>query len=532
VGNLQNFVYPNGVTHAYTYDTLNRLTQMGSSKNGSLSNYVYTLGAAGNRMSVSELTGRTVAYAYDSLYRLTTETVTADPHSKNGVASYTYDSVGNRKTLSSTLPPAGAMNYTYDPDDRLGTDQYDPDGNTVGSGGITNTYDFENHLITHGGVTIVYDGDGNRVSETVAGVTTNYLVDTQNPTGYAQVVDELQNGSVTKTYAYGLERISQNWQLGTSNWQPNFYGYDGHGSVRQLTNSAGAVTDTYDYDAFGNLINQTGSTPNNYLFAGEQFDSALGLYYNRARYLNTATGRFWSMDTIEGNEQDPLSLHKYLYAGANPANRIDPSGHESIAELDISSAISETLDAISNVQQIIRVKNEISTVLDVLSAIKDLGILLATEGDSGVLNLASKIESAAIDRLGKEAVNLPLMLFESIESNAARIAQTNLLSPAKDVKLAGAFSAPDAAILLYLPGVIGAVATFPTGLKVAGRPLELTSQGGLALLGMGFAGGGSTVQLFHVDLVVPFVAPGHEGPTPNDIDSWYDGTFLNYQVPR
>lgn len=43
------------------------------------------------------------------------------------------------------------------------------------------------------------------------------------------------------------------------------------------------VTDTYDYDTFGNLINQTGSTPNNYLFAGEQYDPALGLYYNRAR---------------------------------------------------------------------------------------------------------------------------------------------------------------------------------------------------------------------------------------------------------
>jgi len=46
-----------------------------------------------------------------------------------------------------------------------------------------NSYDFENHLITHGGVTIVYDGDGNRVSETVAGPTTNYLVDTGNSTG-------------------------------------------------------------------------------------------------------------------------------------------------------------------------------------------------------------------------------------------------------------------------------------------------------------------------------------------------------------
>jgi hypothetical protein len=46
------------------------------------------------------------------------------------------------------------------------------------------------------------------------------------------------------------------------------------------------VTDTYDYDAFGNLIHSTGTTPNNYLFAGEQFDPDLNLYYNRARYLN------------------------------------------------------------------------------------------------------------------------------------------------------------------------------------------------------------------------------------------------------
>ena len=71
--------------------------------------------------------------------------------------------------------------------------------------------------------------------------------------------------------------------------------------MRQLTNSAGAVTDRYDYDAFGNLINQIGSTPNVYLFAGEAYDAALGLYYNRARYLNTTTGRFWSMDAYEGN---------------------------------------------------------------------------------------------------------------------------------------------------------------------------------------------------------------------------------------
>jgi large repetitive protein len=41
------------------------------------------------------------------------------------------------------------------------------------------------------------------------------------------------------------------------------------------------VGDSYDYDAFGNLINQTGSTPKNYLFAAEQFDPALGLSRER-----------------------------------------------------------------------------------------------------------------------------------------------------------------------------------------------------------------------------------------------------------
>jgi RHS repeat-associated protein len=126
----------------------------------------------------------------------------------------------------------------------------------------------------------------------------------------------------------------------------SFYGYDGHGSVRQLTNSAGVVTDSYDYDAFGNLINQTGSTPNNYLFAGEQYDPALGLYYNRARYLNTATDRFWSMDTFEGDDQDPLSLHKYIYAEANPVDGTDPSGfQDSMGELGAEESMSASLDS-------------------------------------------------------------------------------------------------------------------------------------------------------------------------------------------
>ena len=37
-----------------------------------------------HREAAAELSGRAVAYAYDSLYRLTTETVTSDPHNNNG----------------------------------------------------------------------------------------------------------------------------------------------------------------------------------------------------------------------------------------------------------------------------------------------------------------------------------------------------------------------------------------------------------------------------------------------------------------
>jgi len=76
----------------------------------------------------------------------------------------------------------------------------------------------------------------------------------------------VQSGTVTRSYSYGLERIDETQTLNAAH-TTSFYSYDGRGSVRQLSDSSGAVTDTYDYDAFGNLIKQTGSTPNNYLFA-------------------------------------------------------------------------------------------------------------------------------------------------------------------------------------------------------------------------------------------------------------------------
>src|SRR5208283_3729631 len=157
------------------------------------------------------------------------------------------------------------------------------------------------------------------------------------------------------------------------------------------TGTALGAGDSYDYDAFGNLINQTGSTPNNYLFAGEQYDSAIGLYCNRARYLNTATGRFWSMDTYAGNPRDPLSLHKYLYTAANPVNHTDRSGRD----FDLGTTIGTLA---------------VQAQLYVLSVPAQIGAAFAAGGTAvGVLwnSLGAEAENFAAQVLDEAEIELP-----------------------------------------------------------------------------------------------------------------------------
>ena len=115
---------------------------------------------------------------------------------------------------------------------------------------------------------MVYDGDGTRVAKTSGGVTTEYLVDDLNPTGLPQVAEEVVGGGVARRYTYGINRISQT-QAGVT----SLYDYDAHGDVRALMSTAPVApgnfatpTDTYGYDAFGNLIGSTGTTPNVYRY--------------------------------------------------------------------------------------------------------------------------------------------------------------------------------------------------------------------------------------------------------------------------
>ena len=338
-GNRTAVKYANGLTVSYEYDKLNRLIceETIDSDSNIVVKYVYTLGASGERVKVEEL-DRTVEYSYDELYRLTSETITKGK--TKTTYTYAYDNVSNR-----TLKNVDGVEtvYTYNELNQLisennTTYEYDLNGNLVrviGTGkSALYEYNSENKLVKatvqQGDNVVVetytYDYAGNRTSKTTS--TNNhvekvyYLNDNSSLTN---VLAELNvDGEVKVYYTIGADLVSQE-----VNSKVYTYLYDGHGTVRALANESGKLTDTYTYDAFGNLISSTGSTANNYRYCGEQFDSTTGLYYLRARYMNPSVGRFISMDTYQGSNADPISLHKYLYANSNPVTYTDPSGYYS-----------------------------------------------------------------------------------------------------------------------------------------------------------------------------------------------------------
>ena len=313
--------------------------------------YVYTLGASGERIKVEEL-DRTVEYTYDSLYRLTSETIIKGK--TKTTYTYAYDSVSNR-----TLKTVNGVEtvYTYNELNQLVSEdgttyEYDNAGNLVRVVGAGKTalyvYNADNKLVKatvqQGNNVVVetytYDYAGNRTSKTTS-INNHvekvyYLNDNSSLTNV--LVEFGANGDEICYYTIGADLLSQE-----IDGEVYVYLYDGHGTVRALANSKGKVTDTYTYDAFGNLISSNGSTANNYRYCGEQFDSTTGLYYLRARYMDTNTGRFTSQDTYAGSTADPTSLHKYLYANSNPVMYSDPSGYFSLASVVCASTIGDML---------------------------------------------------------------------------------------------------------------------------------------------------------------------------------------------
>ena len=360
---------PNGEVTTYTYDALNRLSSE-ATVNGSttLFSQTYVLNHNGTRASTHQVqlqpNGSTVTtdttWTYDAAQRLTGEAYTSSASGENYSDVYTFDLGNNRMSKAHTGPGGGAndtITFAYNGDDELltqtstlsgtTTNTYDLNGSlaTSSAGGVTTayTYDARNKMVGYSSGSVVasyvYDDAGNRVRETINGVTTLYLTDTQNPTRYAQPIEQKSSPTATPSMTYFLgDRV---YGQADGSGTVIYLLADGHGSTQQLTNATGSVTAAFRYDAFGAALNFTPSAAGTaFLFGGDAiYDPASGTYFHGDGVRQTLGFLFIQRDTQAGSNQDPLSLHTYLYANGDPVNSNDPSGHAVLA-LDTVGALS------------------------------------------------------------------------------------------------------------------------------------------------------------------------------------------------
>jgi RHS repeat-associated protein len=347
------------LNHTYTYDNLNRLTRETLVGAGIRQvDYVYDL--VGNRLSQTVLqTGGgdcTIAssFEYDGNDQLTSQQViTTHPDldenyepivvtDSDVTTDYTYDPNGSMTEADPSN--ASPTRYLYDLRNRLSL--FDASGDALSINGTTGSSSLTGTLGSSD-VSYGYDDNGDRISRTQNGTTIKYLQDSNSPAGYSEVLEEKSgSGTILISYVYGqdLGPISQNESANGN----SYYVTDGLGSTRLLTHDPVSSTVYADgvwfYDAFGNGMGSDntnlgvhfafGSTPAHYLFTGQRLDSESGLYNMRARQTySPIIGRFGQADAAGyGTMNDPLTLHKYVYCGNDPLNRVDPSGHMSLSE--------------------------------------------------------------------------------------------------------------------------------------------------------------------------------------------------------
>jgi RHS repeat-associated protein len=362
-GNLQQVSYPYNISESYTYYANGKLhTLVNKQGQTILDGYNYAYDGAGNILVKADGTGDTY-YTYTALGQLATVT---EPGGR--VTVYTYDAAGNR--LSETVTGSNdsyTASYIYTPSNRLvtmtkiGTKNgqsihkvtnyhYDPNGNMVSrqtdsfeaSGGDGQVsihedlssddpdpdpseedgiygYDARNRLVsvTQGDTNIsyTYNGAGQRVSKTTDEESYTYLYE------YDKIVLEKDSSNSYARNLYGSTLISRVVDNAKA-----YYLYNGHGDVVKLVTS-GQVVASYEYDAFGNILEESGSFANPYRYSGYYYEAATGLYDLKARFYDADIARFMQEDTYLGRPSDPLSLNLYSYVLNNPLRYWDPTGH-------------------------------------------------------------------------------------------------------------------------------------------------------------------------------------------------------------
>ena len=273
-GQLTKLTRPNGIETDYSYDGMGRLTNIlhkVTSSGALVAQYGYTLDVMGKaKLLTTTLPGSVTKleqYSYDYFDRLT-NVIYGDNGVINNTAlsvSYTYDGNGNRLTMTTKTNNAVTeiRSYTYGNENRLltVTNQngvqldaytYDNAGNRIQKT-ATNytafyTYDERNLMTSYVDATnqIAYtcNGDAQRVSQTVNGAATTYVID-PNRSPF-EVVQERNGSTVTTSYTFGITRLAT-WNGSAVTFELN----DRLGSVRLVTDVNRNIVQSNNFDVFG-----------------------------------------------------------------------------------------------------------------------------------------------------------------------------------------------------------------------------------------------------------------------------------------
>jgi RHS repeat-associated protein len=339
-GQYDLITFPNGQTRDYTYDDQGRLTQIANIHptvgNLATYSYGYDLNNAGGGYTMKGQRSSMTAsvpfqnfvnsqtnYYYDNNYQLTKAIYPNVAPFNAEIAEWTYDDIGNRtQSILNGTPTA----YTYFKNgsnpyngqrlqsDGVNTYAYDLNGNTTSKTGYTFTWYYLNYITQISGgasASYKYDYAGRRYRKTLGSSNYDYVYNGQDLIGLRTT------GVQDFVFGPGIDEPLAT-KIGANIY---YYSVDGLGSIALLTDTNGAVQNSYVYDVWGSTRSQTGSLANLFTYTSREANEA-GLMYYRARYMQTYTGRF----TSEDPQGMKAGINFYSYVGNDPIISTDPSG--------------------------------------------------------------------------------------------------------------------------------------------------------------------------------------------------------------
>ncbi len=311
-GRLARKTLGNGVYTVYANNAAGQIVSLHNYRADAtlISSYEYAYDEGGRR-TVMRVTGphpRVETYGYDPLGQLTNVTDwTADGLSITDATVYRYDEAGNRYEVIRTEHGALVEDYVANELNQYtsagdATFTYDADGNMTSKveDGVESTYayDIENRLVSvttpTDTWTYEYDAFGNRIATIHNGQATRYVVD---PMGLGNVAAEYDTaGALIARYEHGFGLLARTDATG----DPAFYTFSAIGHTSEMTDTAGAVLNSYSYDPWRVHGGATEVVPNPFRYVGEfgVMHEGNGLEFMRSRYYWSRTGRFVSRDPI------------------------------------------------------------------------------------------------------------------------------------------------------------------------------------------------------------------------------------------